>query len=169
MADTLFPAGTRLSLPDGSVVDAHEALKDKPHVLLYFSANFCGPCQEFTPLLTQWLDEISDANPAAAPAIIFVSSDLTKEEYEIYRPHHPWLALPWEETIQLRADIKRKFGVCARVEEDSLGSGMTRVNGIPSLTPLKANDGKPILEFITRDGRRDVEVLGPKALKKWGW
>jgi nucleoredoxin len=43
-------AGSMLVFQDGTKVPAEEHLKDKI-VALYFSAGWCGPCQQFTPVL----------------------------------------------------------------------------------------------------------------------
>ncbi|EYC15574.1 hypothetical protein Y032_0036g3220 [Ancylostoma ceylanicum] len=42
--------GVKLQKKDGSTADAEEVLKDKV-VGLYFSAHWCPPCRQFTPVL----------------------------------------------------------------------------------------------------------------------
>ena len=43
--------GQRLLKKTGEVVDADEALKDKKIICYYFSAHWCPPCRNFTPIL----------------------------------------------------------------------------------------------------------------------
>lgn len=50
----------------------NEAIKDKSHVLIYFSAHWCPPCRTFTPQLANAYEKcMGDKNFE----IIFLSSD----------------------------------------------------------------------------------------------
>ena len=41
---------------DGSSVDADSALADKELILYYFSAHWCPPCRQFTPMLKDFYE-----------------------------------------------------------------------------------------------------------------
>ena len=79
----------------------------------YFSAHWCGPCRQFTPLLaqkyTQW------KNRGKQIEIVFVSRDRNPEEFKSYFSTMPWKAIPFEDSA--REEITAKFAV----------------NGIPAL------------------------------------
>ena len=44
-------ASQNLLRSDGSEVSVREALKDNKILALYFSAHWCPPCRQFTPML----------------------------------------------------------------------------------------------------------------------
>lgn len=90
-------AGRLLVNKDGDVVDPEEALRNKV-VGLYFSAGWCPPCRDFTPLLCDFYTELVEENePPAQFEIVFISSDKSTEDMvEYYHDMHgDWLALPW--------------------------------------------------------------------------
>jgi len=106
------------------------------HVLLYFSAHWCPPCRQFTPVLANWYKKHS------APKnfeIIFVSSDKDVASFDEYYGEHPWLALPFAER-----DLKNKL------------SSKFKVSGIPSLCVLDPS-GKLITDKGTEKVRSDAE------------
>ena len=78
-------------------------------VLLYFSASWCPPCRQFTPMLAKWYVEQKARGKRLE--VIFVSSDKTEPEFQDYlRGHHgPWLALPFESSA--RGAASRYFKV----------------------------------------------------------
>lgn len=46
--------GQQLLKKTGEVVNADEALKDKKIICYYFSAHWCPPCRNFTPILADF-------------------------------------------------------------------------------------------------------------------
>ena len=66
--------GATLIKADGSKVAAEEGLAGKDLVLYYFSAHWCPPCRNFTPLLKDFYDE------AEGIEIVFVSSDRSPDD-----------------------------------------------------------------------------------------
>ena len=46
--------GQQLLKKSGVVVDADEALDGKKIICFYFSAHWCPPCREFTPVLADF-------------------------------------------------------------------------------------------------------------------
>ena len=49
-------AGQTLEKSDGSSVTADSALEGKDLVLYYFSAHWCPPCRQFTPMLKDFYE-----------------------------------------------------------------------------------------------------------------
>ncbi|XP_036973327.1 nucleoredoxin-like protein 2 isoform X1 [Acanthopagrus latus] len=89
--------GRTLLNKDGDFVDPEEALRNKV-VGIYFSAGWCPPCRDFTPILCDFYTELVDeGEPPAQFEIVFVSSDKSPDDMvEYYHDMHgDWLALPW--------------------------------------------------------------------------
>ena len=77
--------------------------------------------------------------------VIYVSWDQTIDQFNDYYSHMPWLALPFE-NAQLKDALYQSFGI----------------NGVPTLVLIN-NRG----QLVSRDGRKDVTTLGPKAVEHW--
>lgn len=89
--------GRTLLNKDGDFVEPEEALRNKV-VGIYFSAGWCPPCRDFTPILCDFYTElVEESDPPAQFEIVFVSSDKTSDDMvEYYHDMHgDWLALPW--------------------------------------------------------------------------
>ena len=150
--------GAKLVKADGSSVEADAALAGKVNIknmenfiyfvvqeviLYYFSAHWCPPCRQFTPMLKDFYGEIEDQNVE----IVFVSSDRSTEDMLSYmkESHGDWLAT--EHGSELTKSLKEKYGI----------------SGIPTLIVVKA-DGT----VVTKDGRADVVSKQPKqAVQAW--
>eukprot|EP00088_Acartia_fossae_P041226 TRINITY_DN43138_c0_g1_i1.p1 TRINITY_DN43138_c0_g1~~TRINITY_DN43138_c0_g1_i1.p1 ORF type:complete len:159 (-),score=41.11 TRINITY_DN43138_c0_g1_i1:331-759(-) len=134
--DTL--EGQTLVKADGTSVKADEALASKEFVLFYFSAHWCPPCRQFTPMLKDFYEEVEDSGVE----IVFVSSDRSSDDMFSYlkESHGDWLAT--EHGSALSQTLKQKFGV----------------SGIPMLVVCK-KDGT----LITKDGRMHVMSKQPSA------
>lgn len=76
-------------------VDASE-LKNKI-VGLYFSAHWCPPCRQFTPILKDFYEGLKEE----LFELIFVTSDRSKEQYlEYYNNFHGlWLRLEFNDPM----------------------------------------------------------------------
>jgi len=135
--------GQKLQKADGSTVSAEEALANKAVVCFYFSAHWCPPCRQFTPILKDFYEEVSDNGVE----VIFVSSDRSAGEMVSYmkESHGEWFAV--EHDSNLAQALKTKFGI----------------SGIPALIVIRGSDGT----LITKSGRQDVQTSGPMALQKW--
>jgi len=133
-------AGNQL-LKDGAKVPAEQALAGKTIVCFYFSAHWCPPCRQFTPILKDFYEEVSEEGVE----VVFVSSDRSEEEMKSYlKEHGNWSAV--EHNSNLASTLKTKFGI----------------SGIPALIVCR-NDGT----VITKSGRQDVQTAGPQALQRW--
>ena len=77
-------------------------------VALYFSASWCGPCRQFTPILEKVYREAQSLNLPFE--VVFCSADHTEEEFKsYYGGHHPWMAIPFEDDC--REPMMGKFSV----------------------------------------------------------
>uniref|UniRef100_A0AC35TH29 Thioredoxin domain-containing protein n=1 Tax=Rhabditophanes sp. KR3021 TaxID=114890 RepID=A0AC35TH29_9BILA len=125
-----------------ALVNGGEALKGK-QVALYFSASWCGPCKQFTPVLKDFYEEAAELGVE----IVFVSFDRSEGDLTKYlaADHGEWLYIPFgSDHIQ---KLAAKF----------------EVNGIPALVVIKENG-----DVITKEGRSDISSKPPKAVVS-GW
>ncbi|KAL1192084.1 putative nucleoredoxin 1 [Cardamine amara subsp. amara] len=87
------PARNFLVRNDGEQVKI-DSLKGKT-IALYFSAAWCGPCQQFTPTLVEVYKELCSS---AGFEIVFVSGDKDEESFSGYFTKMPWLAVPFTDS-----------------------------------------------------------------------
>lgn len=134
---TLFPSG--LIDHAGKPVDT-STLHGKI-VGLYFSAHWCPPCRQFSPLLVAFRDKnVKDFE------VVFISSDKTEPDQFIYMQelHMNWPALKYHSNSANL--IKARFGI----------------KTIPTLIILS-----PMGETITTDGRKAVTLSPDTCLATW--
>ena len=115
--------GAMRSLPTDAMLDGIEV------VGLYFSASWCPPCQQTTPLIGEAYRLLKGRGKALE--VVFVSLDNSEEEYDAYRAKMPFPALPF--------GGKRPAGL----------SELFEIRGIPSLVLLD-REGR----LISTDGVR---------------
>jgi len=131
--------GDKLESKDGTV-DTADVLKDKKHVMLYFSAHWCPPCRGFTPQLAK--DYKSSDLADKDVVVIFISSDKDASSFKDYYGEMPWYALPFADRAR-KGEISNKF----------------TVQGIPSLVVL---DGQG--DLVDKNGRGSYgKYLGIKS------
>lgn len=95
-----------------SLVDANgrlfdsRALREANYVILFFSAQWCGPCRRFTPNLIEFHHQYSQR---ARIAVVYVSADRSVEQMMQYLQSRdmPFLAVPHHRVEQ--SGLKRKF------------------------------------------------------------
>ena len=93
-------AGDSLYKSDASVVTTSEALNGKRHLVVFFSASWCGPCG----LVVDELKRIYAANEGGKTwEVILVSTDKSKSEMFRHMSSHamPWLAAEYDATAHL--------------------------------------------------------------------
>lgn len=95
-------------------------------IALYFSAHWCGPCRQFTPIL-QDLYKTSKLNNKSFE-VIFCSADHDQNGFDSYYSSMPWIAIKFDDI--LRESIMAKF----------------KVSGIPRLCILDAMSGRVIVD-----------------------
>lgn len=120
---------------------SRDSLKGKT-VGIYFSAHWCPPCRQFTPLLVEFRDKNKKDFE-----VVFVSSDHSPAEKKEYMNSEK---MKWP-TIE---------GI--RSKEANNLSQMFRIQGIPALIIISP-DGQP----ITPNGREHVTNDPEGALKLW--
>ncbi|MFH4979098.1 hypothetical protein AB6A40_005807 [Gnathostoma spinigerum] len=140
MAELL--GNVQLSKNNGSPALGRDVLEGKI-VGLYFSAHWCPPCRQFTPVLKDFYEELE----GQGFEIVFVSFDRAESDLKAYlsEAHGDWYYLPFgSEQI---SSLASKYGV----------------SGIPALIIIKP-DGT----VITSNGRADVTSKAPPAaLESW--
>jgi len=114
----------------GEVVSA-DSFRGK-NVAVYFSAHWCGPCREFTPVLAELFNRLTGSGKQWQ--IVFVSMDRSAEAFEEYFATMPWIAVPYSDTAR-RQTLSELFDP----------------QGIPSLFMLDAN-----LEIINSQARQAI-------------
>lgn len=121
---------TTLMTKDG-VKNASEVLAGKKAIGLYFSAHWCPPCKQFTPILSKFYE---NSCPATDMEIIFCSSDRDQSAFEHYYETMPFAALPYDQ----------------RAKKNEL-SQLFDVSGIPAFIIVNAQG-----EIKSLEGRSDV-------------
>jgi len=135
--------GEKLLSIDGEV-DTAKALSGKTAVGFYFSAHWCPPCKQFTPVLAEKYKALKEAGKNFE--IVFISSDSAEEEFKEYFAEMPWLALPYSEE-KLNGALNKKY----------------KTQGIPYLVIVDGNT----VETLTTEGRNAVS--SPSYLADFPW
>ncbi|CAJ0931986.1 unnamed protein product, partial [Mesorhabditis belari] len=135
-------ADVELVKNDGSKHNASE-LEGKV-VGLYFSAHWCPPCRQFTPVLKDFYNDLAEEGDFE---IVFVSFDRSAEDLKKYldEAHGDWFHIAYgNPKIQ---ELATKL----------------QVSGIPAFIIVKPNG-----DVITKEGRSEVSSKAPKqALSGW--
>ncbi|OMJ83200.1 hypothetical protein SteCoe_15915 [Stentor coeruleus] len=111
--------------------------------LIYFSAQWCHPCKQFTSQLVLFYNEVNRDQKQVE--VIFVSYDKNISHFDDDFATMPWLALPYEDRIRAEI-IGNQYG--AKV--------------VPMLI-LIDDQGK----MISDNCRADVVLKGPVCLGEW--
>jgi len=137
-------SSNNLTDASGAMANGQKYLNGVQLIGLYFSAHWCPPCRAFSPKLVEFRDQCRRSKLPFE--VVFVSSDRDAKSMQGYMKDvkMAWPAIPYGS--QLEKQIQKRFGV----------------TGIPTLIIL---DGKGNL--ITRNGRVDVQKLGPMAYTQW--
>ncbi|CAL4062114.1 unnamed protein product [Meganyctiphanes norvegica] len=132
--------GTNLVGHSGPV-DVNNICGPDKIIALYFSANWCPPCRNFTPQLVAIYKHLKE-NTKQQLEVVLVSSDQDDQAFQDYYRDMPWLALPYQ-------DSKRKLRLSRRF----------RVASIPSLVLLDSRSGRVITRTATEKVVSDPEGL----------
>ena len=109
---------------------------------IYFSAHWCPPCRNFTPVLANFYNEVNKNGKQME--IVFATCDRDLKQFQDYFNEMPWLTLPFEDP---------------RVETLS---DMYSCQGIPYLVVIKP-DGT----LVSKKGRNEVGADGSACFAKW--
>lgn len=85
------------SLKSVHTLSLFDASVENPVIGLYFSAHWCPPCREFTPVLADFYTRFRQTVHGQRLEIIFVSSDSDEHSYYEYLSEMPWMALPFHD------------------------------------------------------------------------
>jgi nucleoredoxin len=111
-----------------------QVLAGKKIIGIYFSAHWCPPCRQFTPVLASTYEDMVEEHDDLE--VIFVSSDRDAASFEEYYASMPFKALPFTNRAK-KAEISARYDV----------------NGIPTLIFLNGQG-----EVITTDGRSIIST-----------
>ena len=65
----------------------------------YFSASWCPPCRQFTPILRDFYGKVN--TPSKRLEIVLISRDQDKASFQKYYDEMPWLALDYDDRDRL--------------------------------------------------------------------
>lgn len=142
LVDLLGPSLLSLKMVDEShaqleLQNTNDALSGKSVIGLYFSADWCGPCRQFTPELVQFYKKMNSRRGKKDNfEIVWVSRCRDLESFGQYFTHMNWLALPPEEAMGQRGQML---------------SDKYKVKGIPHLALLDEMGN-----IITLDARNQI-------------
>lgn len=150
---TVARPGNHVSLHGGVIQGAEDslivragpadvsAIQNRKYLFLYFSAKWCGPCQQFTPKLVEFYQQYQKNGDFE---VLFVSRDKDQAGMNAYMDQHsmPWVGL--KRNHPLTETLKEQYGV----------------KGIPCLVLLDENDQVVASSF------QDGSYVGPDVALK---
>lgn len=88
------------------VKNTNEVLAGKKVIGIYFSADWCGPCRQFTPELVSFYNKMNERRGKKDEfEIIWVSRCRDVQSFGQYFTHMNWVALPPEEAAGQRGNM----------------------------------------------------------------
>ena len=114
-------------------------------VALYFSAHWCPPCREFTPVLSAFYQDLK--NMGTDIEIVFCSADNDETSFKQYYSEMPWCAIPFADN---------------RIKQLNETAG---IQGIPTLFFIDSLTGKILHEG--QDGRDIVYESNINLVLDW--
>jgi nucleoredoxin len=92
--DLIRMIGPKVVNAEGEKLDSRQ-LAGVKHVMLYFSAEWCGPCKKFTPKLVEYFNSVADSKQVM---VVLVSRDNSPAEMTNYMKSFsmPWVAIPYD-------------------------------------------------------------------------
>ncbi|MFN9904344.1 MAG: thioredoxin-like domain-containing protein, partial [bacterium] len=112
-------------------------------VLIFFSAGWCFPCQNFLQILKDFYCEVNLEQKIIE--IVYVSADKSEPEFKESYAKMPWITYPF--SSPMHNELKQKFNII----------------GVPVVLVCDAQTGF----MITEKGRKDIFDLGVNCLKSW--
>jgi nucleoredoxin len=130
------------------VIEEHpieDILRGQQVVGLYFSASWCGPCKQFTPVLAEFYRDMKKKGKKFE--IVWISRDRTAEEFVDYYQSMPWTAAALQNIANISNPLGEKY----------------KLKGIPHFVILDGEDAS----VYTLDGR--TKVLQDKYGLEFPW
>jgi len=88
------------TVESNSITDELSSESSGKRVLgLYFSAHWCPPCRDFTPILIEFYNRFKKSETAYSLDIVFISSDIDEESFLEYLKQMPWPAIPYNDKL----------------------------------------------------------------------
>lgn len=135
-------------------------------VILYFSADWCGPCHAFLPTLIREYNKIK-SKYSDSLEIVFVSSDQDQDSYNTFYSSMPWLALPLEDPRN--NFLKKTFKISGIPSLVAIGpSGKTVSKDVRKLLALYGADAYPFTEERIKELQDEAESIAkswPETIK----
>ena len=119
----------------------NSSLKSVKLIGVYFSAHWCPPCRNFTPVLANFYNTVNKNGKVFE--VVFSSCDKDEKSFKEYLASMPWIALP------LGSEVSNKL------------SGAYQVSGIPRLVILD-----PKGNIVNSNARNDV-ASGVDCFNNW--
>eukprot|EP00591_Stephanopyxis_turris_P007765 CAMPEP_0195519620 /NCGR_PEP_ID=MMETSP0794_2-20130614/15143_1 /TAXON_ID=515487 /ORGANISM="Stephanopyxis turris, Strain CCMP 815" /LENGTH=334 /DNA_ID=CAMNT_0040648803 /DNA_START=59 /DNA_END=1063 /DNA_ORIENTATION=+ len=143
----------------------NEALNGKKVVGLYFSADWCGPCRQFTPDLVNFYNKMNARKGKENQfEIVWISRCRDVNSYGQYFTHMNWLAMTPEDAMGAKGEqLSQKYkvkGIPHLVLLDDMGSVIT-YDGRTKIPADKAGIGFPWRNPLTTA----YITLVPKSLR----
>ena len=138
----ILKTGKFLSKKDKDIEE--KELPDTPLVAIYFTAHWCPPCRQFTPILGTFYEEVNEDEDNKVLEVIFCSSDKTQAAFNEYFEKMDWMAIPFVDDRSLK--LKSHFSV----------------TGIPRLIVMNRKG-----DIISQNARMDVTQKGPQVIEEW--
>lgn len=151
------------SLPLSKFSELSYALENSDIVALYFAASWCPMSSPISLALDRAFGKtdmlLTKKGGRKNLAIVYVSSDMTLDEFDGYIHNRNWLSVPFES--KQRNDLKRHFATCAKRELEELN--IDRKHEIPTIIVIDSKTHG----IITSNGASDVDQMGEDSLQHW--
>jgi thiol-disulfide isomerase/thioredoxin len=84
-----------------------DLLKGKTAVAIYFSASWCGPCKQFTPVLAKLYKDLNKKGKKLE--VVWLSRDRSSDEFLGYYQQMPWLAVTLQNLQPILEKLAPKY------------------------------------------------------------
>lgn len=113
------------------------------YVLLFFSAGWCPPCEQFLQVIKDFYSEVNIDQKLIE--VLYISSDKTEADFKETYAKMPWMTVSYSNA--LHKNLISKY----------------EITGVPIIYVMEAQSGF----IITKKGRKDICDLGVGCMKTW--